>query len=375
MSGTATATGPTARTVVRSARGPVLVVVALVVTGFVIAAYVGTGPKQPMNPAAYTPEGAHAIAALLQDRGVVVERVETVDAALATAGGTVFVPVADAFTADELHRLLVRPGRIVVVGASGSRLDALGAGLSEGPAVDVERRTPSCPLPAAVRAGDADIGGLSYRSSTPSTDCYAAAGWATLLQREALTLLGSASLFTNARLDERGNAALALGLLGTEDHVRWLLPRPGARAVDTDQSVNDLVPTALKLAVLQLAVALGVLVLWRARRLGAVVTEPLPVVVRAAEAVEGRSRLYRASRSRGTAAEALRAGTRDRLARRLGLGPETGRQSLVTAVVAHCGQDAAAVDALLYGAAPSGDAALVELADDLDLLLQEVAGS
>jgi hypothetical protein len=190
-----------------------------------------------------------------------------------------------------------------------------------------------------------------------------------------MTLLGSPDLFTNTRLDKRGNAALALGLLGADSTVQWLLPRPGARAVDSEKSLNDLVPSALKLAVLQLLVAVFFLALWRARRLGAVVTEPLPVVVRAAEAVEGRSRLYRASRSRATAAEALRAGARDRLARRLGLGPETSRPAMVAAVVAHTGGDAAAVDALLYGAAPTGDNALVELADDLDVLILEVAGS
>jgi hypothetical protein len=105
------------------------------------------------------------------------------------------------------------------------------------------------------------------------------------------------------------------------------------------------------------------------------VSEPLPVTVRAAEAVEGRSRLYRASRSRGTAAEALRAGARDRLARRLGLGPETTREGMVAAVVARTGSDPVAVDALLYGAAPGGDEALVVLADDLDLLILEVSGS
>jgi hypothetical protein len=362
--------------VARSARGPVLVALALVVTGFLIAAYVGTGPKQALDPAAYTPDGAHAIAALLADRDVEVRRVETVEAIVSSAGGTVFVPVADAFTAEELHRLaLARPARLVVIGAADERLDALGSGLTDGPEVDVETRDASCPLPAAVRAGDVEIGGLTYRSTGASTDCYAASGWATLLQRDTVTLLGSPDLFTNERLAKRGNAALALGLLGSGSSVQWLLPRPGARAVDSDQSLNDLLPTALKLAVLQLFVALGVFALWRARRLGAVVSEPLPVVVRAAEAVEGRSRLYRASRSRATAAEALRAGARDRIARRLGLGPETGRQAMVTAVVAHTGGDPVAVDALLYGAAPTSDDDLVELADDLDILILEVAGS
>lgn len=371
---TSTATGPTVRSVARSARGPVLATLALVVTGFLVAAYLGTGPRQPLDPAAYTPDGAHAVAALLADRGVTVTRVETVEAV--EAGSTVFVPVAAAFTADELRRVAATPpARLVVVGAAGARLDALGRGLRDGPLVDVATRDASCALPAAVRAGNAEIGGVTYRSSTASLDCYAASGWASLLQRDGVTLLGSADLFTNARLARRGNAALALGLLGSEARVQWLLPRPGARAVDGDQSLHDLVPTAVKLAVLQLFIAVGVFALWRARRLGAVVTEPLPVVVRAAEAVEGRSRLYRASRSRATAAEALRAGARDRLACRLGLGPETTRQAMVAAVVAHTGGDPAGVDALLYGAAPTGDDALVELADDLDILILEVAGS
>ena len=103
---------------------------------------------------------------------------------------------------------------------------------------------------------------------------------------------------------------------------------------------------------LQLFVALVVLALWRARRLGAVVTEPLPVVVRAAEAVEGRSRLYQASRSRGTAGEALRAGARDRLARRLGLGPETSRQGMVAAVAALPRPTPPPLPPLLYVAPP-----------------------
>jgi hypothetical protein len=145
--------------------------------------------------------------------------------------------------------------------------------------------------------------------------------------------------------------------------------------VASDRSLNDLVSPSLKLAALELLVALAVLALWRARALGPVVPEPLPVVVRAAEAVEGRSRLYRAAKARGSAADALRAGARDRLARRLGLGPDATRAAVVDAAVARIGRDPVGVDALLYGAAPSDDAALVRLADDLDILIREVAGS
>jgi hypothetical protein len=370
-----TATGPTARSVARGARGPVLAVIALVITGVALWAYSATGPQGTLDPAAYTPDGAHAIATLLRDRGVAVERVETADAVTGRAGSTVLVPVAGALTPEELHQLAGLPGPIVVVGADSSRLAVLAPGVTDAPDVDVADRAPACDVRAAVTAGDVDLGGVTYRSNRSDVGCYATAGRATLLQRGRITFLGSGDFLTNTRLDRRGNAALALGLLGTGSDVQWLLPRPGVRTVASDKSLNDLIPGALKLAVLQLCVALVVLALWRARRLGAVVLEPLPVVVRAAEAVEGRSRLYRASHSRGTAGEALRAGARDRLARRLGLGPETSRQGMVAAVADHTGSDPAAVDALLYGAAPTNDDALVVLADNLDILILEVAGS
>jgi hypothetical protein len=376
---TPTATGPTLRSTARSARGPVLVVLALVLTGIAVAAYSATGPKGTLDPAAYNPDGSHALAALLRNRDVAVRRVETVEAVESRADSTVFVPIAAAFTPDELGHLADLPGRVVVVGAAGPSLVALGAAVTDAPVVAVERRAPACALPVAARAGDVHIGGITYRATGAAevTECYASSGRPTLVDLPVarLTLLGSADLFTNARLDERGNAALAIGLLGSGRDVQWLLPRPGARDVASDRTLNDLISPSLKLGALELLVALLVLALWRARALGPVVSEPLPVVVRAAEAVEGRSRLYRAARARGSAADALRTGARDRLARRLGLGPDATRAAVVDAVVARIGRDPVGVDALLYGAAPNDDAALVRIADDLDILIREVAGS
>jgi hypothetical protein len=369
-----TATGPTARTVARSARGPVLVVAALVLTAVAVAAYSATGPKAALDPRAYSPSGSHAVAALLQHRGVAVRRVETVTD-LTASGGTVFVPVAAALTPAELGSLRGSAHRLVVVGADTPRLAALGLTIQASSEVPTEGREPACILPAAARAGEVDLGGVTYTGSGASTECYAAGGRATLVAAGRATLLGSADLFTNARLDKRGNADLALALLGNGGDVQWLLPRPGARGAHSGKRLNDLLPRSLTLGALQLLVAAGVLALWRARQLGAVVTEPLPVVVRAAEAVEGRGRLYRAARARGTAAEALRDGARDRLTQRLGLGPEAGAETLVGAVVAHTGRDPVALHRLLYGAAPTDDGALVTLADDLDILTLEVVGS
>ena len=370
-------TGPTTTTVVRRARGPVLVVAALVVTALLAVAVLGTAATGELDPRAYDPAGSRAIAELLEDKGVEVQVVTTIEALAVAPDSTVLVPFPDGLTPDELGALRRLPGQLVVVGAFGPMLDALELDTVDSAPVPVEVRQPACDLPAATRAGDAALGGPTYRVTGDSIGCYASGGRATLLTlpTDRVTLLGSGELLTNARLDDRGNAALALGLLGGGAQVQWLLPRPGARDVMTDRELSDLVPDAVKLAALQLLIAAAALALWRSRRLGPVVSEPLPVVVRAAESVEGRSRLYRAARARGTAAEALRAGARDRLVRRLGLPTDTGRAGLVDAVAGRIGREPAGLDALLYGAEPGDDAALVRLADDLDTLNREVAGS
>ena len=60
--------------------------------------------------------------------------------------------------------------------------------------------------------------------------------------------------------------------------------------------------------------------LWRARRLGPLAIEPLPVVVKAIETTRSRGRLYRKAGDRAHAAAVLRAAARVRAAERLRLG-------------------------------------------------------
>ena len=109
-------------------------------------------------------------------------------------------------------------------------------------------------------------------------------------------------------------------------------------------------------------VAVLLVAFWRGRRLGPVVAERLPVVVRAAETVEGRGRLYRARRARDRAAAALGAG------RSTGSPPgsasprrRAGRR-VVAAIAVRTGQDPQEVGAALYGPPPADDAGLVGLA-------------
>ena len=365
-----TATGPTVGSVARSARGPLLVGGVLVLAALVLGVLSLAGTGGRLDPGSYAPGGSRAIAELLRDRDVPVDRVETVEAVLAAQSpSTTVVLLPELLVAPELEALEGLASPRLVVGATQVDLDLLGVDAEQVGAVDVEERAPACALPAAQAAGVADVGGATYSSdSDPAVGCYARGGEASLLAlpSQGVVLLGDGAPLTNDKLDEQGNAALALGLLGQTNRVVWLVPDPGRPLPDgAARPLTELVADEVFAGLGWLAVVVAVLALWRARRLGRVVEEPLPVVVRAAEAVEGRSRLYRAASARGSAAESLRAATRERVARRTGLPAGAERTAVVGNAAARTGADPAVVDALLYGGAPGDDAALVRLADDL----------
>jgi hypothetical protein len=223
------------------------------------------------------------------------------------------------------------------------------------------------------------IGGTTY-DSDGATHCYGDEDDAPMVVGTThggarLVVLGTGTMLTNARLDENGNAALGLNLLGGDgsaDQLRWLVPAPGSAA--SGRSTPSILPDWVLPAALQLLLAGLLLALWRGRRLGPPVTEPLPVVVRAAEAVEGRSRLYRRAQARDRAAAALRSGALARVVPRLGIDAagavEPPPEAVVAAVAARSGRRDADVHAVLYGPPPADDAGLVALADALDSMVR-----
>jgi hypothetical protein len=96
------------------------------------------------------------------------------------------------------------------------------------------------------------------------------------------------------------------------------------------------------------------------------------VIVRAAETVEGRGRLYRARRARDRAAAALRAACLDRMTPRLGLSRDAAPDELLAAVAERTGEDAGRLRSALYGPAPTDDSGLVSLAGHLDEIERRV---
>ncbi len=387
---TATAVGPTAGSRLRRARVPLVIAAFAVLTAVVLAALTGQQTAGRLDPRATDPSGSRAVARVLGSLGVDAVLVRTVDDALArTRGGAATLLVADdALVPDDALRRLAGDRTapdVVLVTPSRATLRAVVPGVSAAgdvAAADSGARAPACTDPDAVAAGPADVAGQGYSvgevaPGTTVTACYPRDGFASLVvvgqpSGRRVVILGDPAALTNARAGERGNAALALRLLGRHPRLVWLLP-DGTDAADAgSRSLGGLLPAAVRWGLLQLLVAVVVLALVRARRLGRVVPERLPVVVRASETAEGRGRLYQRGRARGTAADALRTAALTRLGPRTGVPPGAAPDVVVTTVAARTGRAAEDVGRLLYGPAPADDAALVRLATELDTLEREV---
>ncbi|MET9610263.1 DUF4350 domain-containing protein [Streptomyces sp. NPDC006512] len=374
-------------------RGFLLALGILLVSAVLLAGLQTGDHHGRLDPRSPDPEGSRALAQLLQERGVTTRVVTNATDAAAAAGPGTTLLVTDPDLLGASQRRAIRSaidlsgGRTVLI-APGDSLSDLAPAARTGGFAHQDDLDPACTLPAAATAGRASTGGDLRYTAGPAgaTACYPSGGRPTLLVLPGTTkggdtvLLGSESVLLNERLAEEGNASLALQLLGSRPDLVWYLPTLAdmTAADDTeDQSLLDLVPSGWHWALLQLFAAAVLAALWRARRLGPLVTERLPVAVRASEATEGRARLYRKADARDRASTVLRAATRERLAALVGVPPAQAHDpaSLVPAVSARLGDGTRDVTTLLFGTTPADDAALVALADHLDALEREVRTS
>ncbi|MDL5201924.1 DUF4350 domain-containing protein [Streptomyces sp. ALI-76-A] len=388
-----TSASPTARQVWTRARGVVLALVILLAGAVAIAAIRSDARHGSLDPRSPDPYGSRAVAELLADRGVTTRVVTTLAGARAAAGPdtTLLVAAPDLLTEsqqEELHSATNGSGgRTVLVAAGGWSVERLAPGIVADPATSLDSTlSPACALPAARRAGRADTGGIRYTVTRPGADeCYPSGRLATLVRLPApsgngdTVALGAPDILHNDTLDEQGNASLALQLLGSRPHLVWYLPSlsdPAATDPDDEKGFFDLLPSGWLWGTLQLFIAAALAALWRARRLGPLVPERLPVAIRASETVEGRARLYRKANARDRAATALRSTTRTRLAPLVGIPASQAHapEALLPALSAHLHSpgDGQAMHSLLFGPPPNDDAALISLADQLDALEREV---
>ncbi|MFD5453188.1 DUF4350 domain-containing protein [Streptomyces sp. NPDC003470] len=389
-----TSASPTARRLWTRTRGIALALVLLLAGAVAIAVVRSDARHGELDPRSADPYGSRAVAELLADRGVSTRVVTTLDDARAAAGPhtTLLVAAPDLLTARrqaELRSATAGSGGRTVLVAPGASVERLVPGVTADPARSFDSTlSPDCDLPAARRAGNADTGGIRYSSTHPRADlCYPSENLATLLRVPATSpasggtapgdtiVLGARDILYNNHLDEHGNASLALQLLGSRPHLVWYLPSlSDTTAPDDERGFFDLIPSGWLWGTLQLFVAAVLAALWRARRLGPLVPEKLPVAIRASETTEGHARLYRRANARDRAASALRSATRIRLAPLVGVPVAQAHapEALLPALSAHLHGDGQSLHTLLHGPPPGDDAALIALADQLDALEREV---
>jgi len=378
--------------VLRSARGwwlPALLALGVVVAGVVIALLQPAPANGYLDPNGTSPTGSRALADLLTARGQQVVRVAAPPSASAAPGSLELITGAGSLTKAQLAQAGRFNGDILLI-ASGDVTpsqshpsddvpDALRAiapavhFAGYEPAIVAE---PACTAQAAALSGAVYFYGAALRSTAPAAQsCYPAGGGYSLVSyrdgTRTITVLGSSAPFSNAYLSAQGDAALTLNLLRSARQVIWVVPSPQAQAATApgQRSFFSLVPWPAYLVAIQLCVAVLLAAAWRARRLGPLVAERLPVIVRAAETVEGHGRLYQARRARDRAAGELRAAASARIAQ------VTGGSATSEAIEARTGLPAAYVAVLLHGPPPPTDQALVTLAAELDTLERKIRQS
>ncbi|HEV2896147.1 MAG TPA: DUF4350 domain-containing protein, partial [Actinomycetota bacterium] len=335
-----------------------VLVVALVVLAILVV--VGTvGRQQADDPRSSIPGGAGALGALLAAEGVLVTTTNQLDAAAAAAGPARTLVVANAH---ELEPATARPlltagwGKVILLRPYTDALTAFGVRASRRVPVSGSL-APDCPVEAAQRAGTITVTGppASYVATGPAEfACYPTANGHVYLGANTadgvpVELVGGG--VTNSELSADGNAAFALNVFGTHAEITWLMARADPPSGTT--RTPTLLPPWWSIALAQCAVAFAVVAIWRGRRLGPILSEPLPVRIRAAETVEGHGRLYHRLAARDRAAEALRAGSIARLSRAFGRAEDPA--ALSEAVATRTGRDPADVRRLLFEAVPGSD--------------------
>ncbi|MGH8959635.1 MAG: DUF4350 domain-containing protein [Jatrophihabitantaceae bacterium] len=335
------------------------VVAVIVVLGAVLVTQLRVGSDRALDPSSSGHSGSKALASVLRGYGVHVRT--TTD--LAAARGRVVLTDPDAYSARQL-RELDAGADLVLLAPSDRVLQSLSlpvrlVGELSGP---IE---PDCDWAGAGAASTVDLPDGTY-GYTGAQDCYRGA----VVRGSGWVVLGSQSLVRNDVVARTGVAALDVNAITDDRSIReltWLLTGTAARS-SAAPTAWALFPDGARRAFIWLG-GLGVLlVLWRIRRFGPVVSEPLPVVVRAAEVVEGHGRLYLRAGARERSAAALRAGTVQRLTRHLGLPRGAPPGDVVDASALRTGREGTALGQLLGGAPPQDDAGLIELALALDEL-------
>ncbi len=172
-----------------------------------------------------------------------------------------------------------------------------------------------------------------------------------------------------------GQATLTNSLLGTEDTavllVNLLTPdsAAGLHVIEPDgeglpgESLGDLLPDQVGLALWQIPIAWVALVWWRARRFGRPVAEEQPVRIEASETTVAVGNLLSTAELAPEAAAIIRARVHRDMTRRLGISGQADAETFVAVVADRTDISPQVLRALLVDPLPYDDAGLVRYAN------------
>ena len=378
-----------------------IAVLAAVLIGVIVIVIVrssGSASDDPLSATNPAPQGSMAVVQVLGQHGV---RVIPADSLEATRTALAGVDPSDATVLVYDPQSLMSPAQRTALLTLGTDVVAVEPDLLAlpdlAPGVGLAGElsgtfSADCPVDAVQKAGTVSASGLGYRITASKTGigadeeaardavtCLTKTGASGLVQLprgdQTLSILGLGSALQNGTIATKGDAALALNLLGAHRTLVWYVSSYADLQQGPTPTLADLTPGWVTPLLILLALAGIAAAVWRGRRFGPIVVENLPVVVRASETMEGRARLYSRANARLHALDALRIGTVDRLARAVGLPRTATVDEIVGAVAALTGRDRTAVAALLLDAVPARDAELVSLSDELLTLEAEVTAA
>jgi len=330
----------------------------LVVAALFIGGAGGDGPAY--DPRSVNPDGAKGLVETLERLGATVD----LDDAVPSAEASTAIVLRDRLSFDdsaELGEWVERGGVLVVADLSND----LAAGISGLGSEQVERGT--CTIAALDDVQQLPVGGSSLRAQG-NESCFGDGNRALIVAERVgqgtVVTVGSPDLFTNANLDEADAAVLAVGLLaprGDDAHVSFV----GPSVVEFgEEDINDLVPTRVRNAIWQLMAAFLFYGLYRARRLGGVVAEPLPVHIEGSELVLQAGVLSERAKDPASAAQLLRADMLQRVRKTLSIPSTDGDDVVASRIADRTGLASDQVAAALL-ASITTESELVELAQQL----------
>lgn len=361
----------------RRPRRSVLVLIALAIVAVVGVLIAGPGPSPDAGPT-----GTLALMRFLPKMGIQVR----------TAGrhpdSGIFVLFSDLRSSDQDDALLnwVRDGGTLVVADPGS-IALPDAGIDTPNLVGLgSTLAPGCVTPETAGVGRLTVEGTDsvLATDTPgATGCFPKNGGffeiSYPMGTGRLIALGGISPFTNAHLNQAGNATFALDLFGggtaAGGTVTFGDPVPPGTA---PASLWATLPLAARIVLIQIVIAVVAYALVRARRFGKPAVEQLPAPVPASELVDAVGRLYRSSRATAFAGDQMRGYTLRRLQSLTGSGgapTAIDPEALSSTLAGVSGRDLDAVRRLVAGPPPANDEELIAMGRELEELRRQVEGS